>query len=46
MLRIIIIDISKPLGAEIYDEIIIPVEKATEFVRKYIDMSKYRIITV
>lgn len=46
MLRIIVIDISMPLGSEVYDEVIIPVGEATEFCRKYMDMTKYRIITV
>ena len=44
--RIVILDITKPLGAEVYDEIMLPVTKATEFVKKYIDMTKYRIITI
>ena len=44
--RIVVIDISKPLGANVYDEAIVPVSKADMFVRKYIDMKKYRIVTV
>ena len=46
LIRVIIIDISKPLGANIYDEAILPVLQATSFAKKYIDMTKYRIITV
>lgn len=46
MVRIIIVDITKALGAEVYDEIIIPANKATDFVKKYADMEKYRIVTV
>lgn len=45
-IRIIIIDVSKVLGAEVYDETVIPANEAAEFIRKYTDMSKYRIITV
>ena len=46
MVRIVVIDVSKPLGAKIYDEAILPVLQSTSFVKKYIDMKKYRIITV
>lgn len=46
MIRIVILDISNVLGANVYDEAILPVSQATEFVKKYIDMSKYRIITI
>ena len=46
MVRVIIIDISNALGSNVYDEAILPINQATEFVKKYIDMSKYRIITV
>lgn len=46
IVRIIIIDICSALGAEVYDEIIIPVDEASDFVKKYADMSKYRIVTV
>ena len=45
-IRIVVIDIFKPLGASVYDEAIVPVSKADMFVRKYIDMKKYRIVTV
>jgi len=44
--RIVVVDISKPLGANVYDEAILPLNEATDFVKKYIDISKYRIITV
>lgn len=46
MVRIVILDITKPLATEVYDEIILPVTKATDFVKKYIDMSMYRIVTI
>lgn len=46
IVRIIILDITKPLGAEVYDEIMLPVTKATDFVRKYIDITKFRVITI
>ena len=46
MVRIIILDISNVLGADVYDEAILPISKATGFVKKYIDISKYRIVTI
>ena len=46
MIRIVILDISSALGSTVYDEAILPVQQAAEFVDKYIDMSKYRIISV
>ena len=46
MVRIIVLDITKPLAATVYDEAILPVLQATEFAQKYIDISKYRIITI
>lgn len=46
MVRIIVLDITKPLAATVYDEAILPVLQAKEFVKKYIDISKYRIITI
>ena len=46
IIRIVIIDISKPLGANVYDEAILPVMQASSFVKKYIDMAKYRIVTI
>ena len=46
MIRIVILDISKPLASEVYDEVILPTSKATDFIRNYIDMNKYRILTV
>lgn len=46
MIRIVILDISNVLGAYVYDEAILPISKATDFVKKYIDISKYRIITI
>ena len=46
MLRIVVLDISKPLGAEVYDEALIPVSEANEFIKKYIDITKDRIVTV
>ena len=46
LIRIVVIDISEPLGANVYDEAILPVPQATNFAKKYIDMTKYRIITV
>ena len=45
-IRIVVIDISKPLGANVYDEALIPVSEANEFIKKYIDITKYRIVTV
>lgn len=46
MIRIIILDISNALCSSVYDEAILPVNQATEFANRYIDMSKYRIVTV
>lgn len=49
MIRIIVIDVSNVLGAEVYDEVIVPVDRINDinmFVKKYIDLSKYRIMTV
>lgn len=46
MVRIVVIDVSNPLGSEVYDEAIIPLSQATNFVKKYIDMTKYRIVTI
>jgi hypothetical protein len=46
LVRIVVLDISKPLSAVVYDEAILPVIQATEFVKKYIDISKYRIVTI
>ena len=46
MVRIIILDISNVLGAYVYDDAILPISKATDFVKKYIDISKYRIVTI
>lgn len=45
-IRIVILDITKPLATTVYDEAILPVLQATEFVKKYIDISKYRIVTI
>lgn len=46
LVRVVVLDISKPLSANVYDEAILPVMQATDFVKKYIDISKYRIITI
>lgn len=46
VIRIVVLDVTKPLSATVYDEAILPVLHATEFVKKYIDISKYRIITI
>ena len=46
LVRIVVVDISQPLGSSVYDEAIPPVWQATSFVEKYIDMTKYRIITI
>ena len=46
VIRIVVLDITKPLATTVYDEAILPVLQATEFVKKYIDISKYRIITI
>lgn len=46
MVRIVILDVTKPLGAEVYDEIMLPVTETTGFVKRYIDMTKYRIVTI
>jgi hypothetical protein len=46
LIRIVIIDVSMPLGSEVYDEAILPVLQATNFIKKYIDITKYRIITI
>ena len=46
LVRIVVVDISQPLGSSVYDEAILPVLQATSFVKKYIDVTKYRIITI
>lgn len=46
LVRIVVLDITKPLASTVYDEAILPVIQATEFAKKYIDMGKYRIITI
>ena len=46
MIRIVVLDITKPLAATVYDEAVLPVLQATEFVKNYIDISKYRIVTI
>lgn len=46
LMRIVIIDISTPLCSKVYDEAILPVTQATNFVNQYIDMTKYRIVTI
>lgn len=46
LVRIVILDISNILASNVYDEVLIPVNQATDFIKKYIDMKKYRIVTV
>lgn len=49
MVRIVVINIEKVLSAEVYDELIAPIDKTDEinnFIKKYIDLTKYRILTV
>ena len=46
MIRIVVLDISNILASNVYDEVILPVNQAEEFVEKYIDMTKYRIVTI
>lgn len=49
MVRIVVIDVSNVLGSEIFDEALFPVEetqKASKFLQQYMDISKYRILTV
>lgn len=46
MIRIVVLDISNALSSNVYDEAILPVDQATEFIKKYIDMAKYRIVTI
>lgn len=49
MVRIVVIDIRDVLCSEVYDEAIIPIDhkdEINEFIAKYIDISKYRVITV
>lgn len=46
MVRIVILDITKPLAAKVYDEATLPVTESTKFAQKYIDMKKYRIVTI
>ena len=46
MVRIVVLDITKPFATAVYDEAILPVLKATEFIEKYINMAKYRIVTI
>lgn len=49
MVRIVVINIEKVLCSEVYDELIISIDKTEEikdFVSKYSDLTKYRILTV
>lgn len=49
LVRIVVIDVSNVLGSQVFDEALFPVEETTEsskFLQQYMDMSKYRIITV
>lgn len=49
MVRIVVVDISSILGAEVYDELLAPVsnkDEVAEFLGQYTDITKYRIITV
>lgn len=45
-IRIVVINISNVLGASVYDEAVLPISQATEFVSKYVDMKKYRVVTI
>ncbi len=45
-IRIVILDISNVLGSSVYDEAVLPVSQATDFVNKYVDMEKYRVVTI
>lgn len=45
-IRVLIIDIRKPLSSEVYDEAILPICEVNNFIKKYMDFEKYRIITV
>lgn len=49
MVRIVIIDVSDVLGSKVYDEALFPIEaikESSQFIQQYIDISKYRVITV
>lgn len=46
IIRIIVVNVEDVMCAEVYDEIIVPVEEAETFSKKYTDLSKYRLITV
>ncbi|MBT9778843.1 hypothetical protein GPL15_20395 [Clostridium sp. MCC353] len=46
LIRIVVIDITKVLGAEVYDEVIIPVEEAADYIQNYTDMKRFRFITI
>ena len=46
LIRIVVIDITKVLGSEVYDEVIIPVEDAADYILNYTDMKRFRFITV
>lgn len=45
-IRIVVINISNVLGSSVYDEAVLPISQATEFVSKYVDMKKYRVVTI
>lgn len=46
MTRVVILDISKVYGTEVYDEAILPFDEINDFTKKYIDMMKYRIVII
>ncbi|WP_180994610.1 hypothetical protein [Clostridium sp. chh4-2] len=46
LIRIVVIDITKVLGSEVYDEVIIPVEDAADYILNYTDMKRFRFITI
>lgn len=45
-IRIVILDISNVLCTKIEDEVVIPIEKANSYIEKYIDITKYRVVTI
>ena len=45
-IRIVVIKIEKPYTSEVYDDVITTTKRASDFIQKYTDMKKYRIVTV
>ena len=46
LVRIVVIDVSKALGSEVYDEVIIPIDQASKYILQYTDITRFRFITI